>query len=94
MAGLDPQLKFAMGDHIRQMLTDRGWSQEQLAKATGIHPSKLSARLRGVNEFLAGELLAIAAAFDVNLDELFPQSPPPTAEFPLSALRLYELQDA
>jgi len=62
----------AVAINIRERLVRREMTQGQLAIATGMTPTALSARLRGEREFRLSELHAISEALGVRLSDLMP----------------------
>lgn len=73
------------GEAIRTARHTRGWSQQQLADASGLKLVTIK-KLEGGRYQPKGETLRkLAGALDVTMDELAGQ-PPPTVEFPARAL--------
>jgi transcriptional regulator with XRE-family HTH domain len=60
----------ALGNRIRQLRTERGWRQIDLAEETGIHENHVSELELGRKEICLRTLQTIAKAFDLNLAEL------------------------
>ena len=64
-------------NEIRQLRQERDWSLAHLAKATGIHSSRLSTIERGLAIVVsARDQARIADALGVAVEEAFPSYPP------------------
>jgi transcriptional regulator with XRE-family HTH domain len=63
----------ALGQQIRQVRRDRGFSQEDFASEVGIDRSYYGAVERGERNIAAINLMRIAAALQVEVGELFPK---------------------
>ncbi|MFI4990132.1 MAG: helix-turn-helix domain-containing protein [Solirubrobacterales bacterium] len=59
----------ALGQAIRQIRTDRGLSQEEVANAADLHPTWLS-HIEGGRNPAWGTIRRIAAALDIEVSEL------------------------
>jgi len=58
-------------DNIKLLLSFRGWSQETLAKKSGISIATFKRKLRNNNGWTLLEATAIANALGVSVEELF-----------------------
>ena len=59
-----------IGQRIRDLRTERGISQQALAKAIGVSQKAIDYWERGVNEPVASNILSLALFFGVTTDEL------------------------
>ena len=71
----DQQAKRNIAGNLDRLLSDRGWTQTALAKATGDDQSRISQLLRQQHMPGAGLLGRIAEAFDVSVDRLLAVPP-------------------
>jgi transcriptional regulator with XRE-family HTH domain len=55
---------------VRELLRERGWSQAQLAEASGVAAAVLSRVLRGEREWRSEHVAGVAAAFAMTPEEL------------------------
>jgi transcriptional regulator with XRE-family HTH domain len=55
---------------VVRLRKERGWKQVTLARQTGLRCARLSYLERGIQRFRVSELLAVAAAFGLSVDEL------------------------
>ena len=55
---------------LRGRIREYGLTQEQLAKAVGIHKGTLSAKLNGQYSFTASEMLSIGEALNIPANEI------------------------
>jgi transcriptional regulator with XRE-family HTH domain len=60
----------AFGERVRELRTERGWSQERLAEAADLNVIQLSNLERGANEPKLSTILRLAAAFRITASEL------------------------
>ena len=60
----------ALGQRIRQLRTERGWRQIDLAEETGIHENYVSELEMGQKEICLRTLQAVARAFGLPVAEL------------------------
>ncbi len=60
----------ALGERIRQLRTDRGWRQIDLAEETGIHENYVSDLELGRKEICLRTLQTLATAFKMTASEL------------------------
>lgn len=68
----DPiQIRKKLGQLIRRLREQRGWSQEELANATGFGRSFTSAIERGTKDIRISTLVRLANIFDLHLRQLF-----------------------
>ena len=58
------------GDRVRELRKDCGWSQEELAQASGLDRSYMGSVERGERNIALRNLEAIALAFEISLSEL------------------------
>lgn len=59
-----------LSDRVRQLLKDRGWSQAQLAQASGLDPSVLSRLLGGERPWGTEHIACVAAAMSKTPEQL------------------------
>ena len=59
-----------IGDRVKQLRTERKWTQAELADRMGIRQKQISAYERGTNIPSAEVLIKMSEAFDVSLDFL------------------------
>ncbi len=59
-----------LGDRIRRLRQERGWSQTQLAQKLQVHQKQISGYERGVHVPQTELLVRLAALFNVSLDFL------------------------
>ncbi len=68
----DPiQIRKKLGELIRRLREQRGWSQEELANATGFGRSFTSSIERGRKDVRISTLVKLANIFGIHLWELF-----------------------
>jgi len=60
----------ALGERIRQLRTERGWRQIDLAEEAGIHENFVSDLEQGKKEACLRTIQTIAKAFDLTVAEL------------------------
>lgn len=60
----------ALGERIRQLRTERGWRQIDLAEETGMHENYVSDLELGRKEICLRMLQTVAAAFDMKTTDL------------------------
>jgi transcriptional regulator with XRE-family HTH domain len=70
MAGEREFLK-ALGRRIRQLRTQRGWSQEHLADRAGLHRTYISSVEQGRRNLAILNVRGLAKAFGLSLAEFF-----------------------
>lgn len=61
----------ALGQRIRDLRLERNWSQEELAKRSGLHRTYISSVEQGKRNLAALNLRGLARAYRINLAELF-----------------------
>ena len=61
---------FAIGENIRNLLIQRGDTQEQLAEAIEVDPTSVSAWMHGRNQPRVDTLWHISKALNVSVDSL------------------------
>jgi len=66
---MPPDVCIQLGERIRQLRKKRGWRQIDLAQHSGIHEVHISDLERGVREVGLRHLVALAAAFELPLNE-------------------------
>ncbi len=71
MQDRDPKLT-AIGERIRQLRRERGFSQEAFAAEAGLDRAYYGGIERGERNVAAINLITIAVALDVEVGELFP----------------------
>jgi transcriptional regulator with XRE-family HTH domain len=59
------------GVRVRQLRTDRGWSQEAFADRAGLHRTYVGSVERGEQNLSLVNIEKLAAALEVSLAELF-----------------------
>jgi transcriptional regulator with XRE-family HTH domain len=67
---VDQQLR-GLGQRIKQLRTERGWSQEEFAEICGVHRTYMGHIERGEKNLSFGSIARVANALDVSLSELF-----------------------
>lgn len=60
----------ALGERIKRLRQERGWSQAQLGQKLGVHQKQISGYERDVHVPSTELLIRISEAFDVSLDYL------------------------
>jgi len=60
-----------VGDKIRNIRKEHGWSQEELAHRAGIHPSHMGQIERGEKSPTIDSIEKIVIALDISFEELF-----------------------
>ena len=61
----------ALGKRIRELRTNKGWSQERLADESGMHRSYMWGVEQGVRNPSLRNLARVADALEVSLSDLF-----------------------
>ncbi len=68
----DPiQIRKTLGELVRTLREQRGWSQEELANATGFGRSFTSSIERGTKDVRISTLVKLANIFEIHLWQLF-----------------------
>jgi transcriptional regulator with XRE-family HTH domain len=67
----DPHLIEKFGRRIRQLRTERGLSQEQLAELTGFHRTYIGMVERGERNISLSNIGAFAETFGMSVSQLF-----------------------
>lgn len=60
-----------LGNRVRRLRTEKGWSQEKLAEKCGLHRTYLGSIERGERNVSLANLSRIARSLGVTLEELF-----------------------
>ena len=60
-----------IGERIKELRIEKGYSQMQLAKQIGVSQKAIDYWERNVNEPKASYIIALVATFDVSFDEFF-----------------------
>ncbi|WP_419145211.1 helix-turn-helix transcriptional regulator [Myxococcus stipitatus] len=63
-----------LGERLRELRLERGFTQEQAAEAIGVHPKHIIKMEQGAANVTVATLVAASAAFNVPLRDLFPDS--------------------
>ncbi len=66
-----PDIRVRFGIRVRQLRTERGWSQEELADRAELHRTYIGAIERGEQNISLLNIEKLAATFDIPLAELF-----------------------
>jgi transcriptional regulator with XRE-family HTH domain len=61
----------AFGDRVRELRLLRGWTQEQLAEAAGLHRTYVTAVERGQRNVSLDAIASIARGLGVAVEQLF-----------------------
>ena len=64
------QLHVRIGQRIRDLRIQRGWSQEDLADVSGLHRTYVGSAERGERNLTVDSLQALAGAFGLTLSQL------------------------
>jgi transcriptional regulator with XRE-family HTH domain len=64
-----------LGQRLRQIRQERGFTQERAAELAGIHPKHLSVVENGAVNVTFSTIAALAVAYKVALGSLFAESP-------------------
>lgn len=68
---MPPDFATSIASRVGTVMKERGLTQERVGDAIGIGQVAVSRRVRGVAPWRAHELVALSAAFDVPLHELY-----------------------
>lgn len=60
-----------LGEKIKELRTEKGMSQMQLAKAIGVSQKAIDYWERSVNEPKASYIIALVKVFNISFDEFF-----------------------
>lgn len=60
-----------IGEKIKELRTEKGWSQSCLAKAIGVSQKAIDYWERNVNEPKSSYIIALVKAFELSYDEFF-----------------------
>jgi len=69
------QLRLDLGDRIRALREQRGWTREQLSQKCGIDPEALAGFERGSDAPAIGELARLAPSLGVDVGSFFARAP-------------------
>ena len=64
-------IRIHLGERVRKLRKEMGWSQENLGERAGLHPTYVGGIERGERNVSLENLSRLAAAFDLSLSELF-----------------------
>lgn len=67
-----------LGNNIRKLRMDKGWTQTELGQKVGVDQKVITSYERGVSNPPLENLLKLAATFEVSLDELAGKVPAKT----------------
>jgi transcriptional regulator with XRE-family HTH domain len=70
-------LERALAARVVALRSARGWKQSFLAARSGLHWQRLSNLERGVHRFRVEEVVALAGAFSLDIDDLLHEIPTP-----------------
>ncbi len=70
------QIRKKLGELVRQLREERGWSQEELANATGFGRSFTSSIERGTKDVRISTLVKLANIFEIQVCQLFMSNGP------------------
>lgn len=70
--GYDKVLCRKFGEKVKELRTDKNFSQEELAFRANISPSYMSAIERGITDTTISTAKRIAKALETNIKNLFP----------------------
>lgn len=68
---MDSSNRKVFGAKIRSLRSDKGWTQEELAERTGLHPSYIGGIERGQRNVGFDNILKLAWALDTTPSDLF-----------------------
>jgi transcriptional regulator with XRE-family HTH domain len=60
-----------LGQRIRELRSQKGWSQEEFAEVCGVHRTYIGHLERGEKNVSFGSIVRVATALNVTLSELF-----------------------
>lgn len=63
--------RMELGNRVRELRQERGWTQERLAEASGIHTTYISGVERGLRNVSIDNVHRLAVALEVSVRELF-----------------------
>lgn len=75
LMGLE-SLQIMIGDNLKKLRKERGWTQKELEDPTGIAQRNISSYEAGKLKPSGRTISRFAAAFEVNVEDLTPKSPP------------------
>ena len=67
----DERFLRALGRRIRELRLAKGWSQEELARRSGLHRTYISSVEQGKRNLAALNLRGLARAYRMSMSELF-----------------------
>jgi transcriptional regulator with XRE-family HTH domain len=65
------QMRWRFARAVRELRTERGWSQEELADRAGLHRTYVSGVERGLRNVSLDNIEKVATALDVRVSHLF-----------------------
>lgn len=68
---MSEDIRHQLGEAIRTLRTQKGWSQEQFAEVTGLHRTYVSAIERGTRNVSLDNIARVSAALRMPVSELF-----------------------
>ena len=75
------KLRHIIGERIKNKRKEKGWTQEQLAEKTGMHPTYVGKMERGDKSATLDSLEKVVNALDLSYVELFKDIQPSSDEF-------------
>ena len=66
-----------LGSRVLELRNERGWNQKELAQRAGIHTTRLSKLERGLGRPSLNEVMGLADALGLRLDDLLGRDGPP-----------------
>ena len=83
-----------LGERIKRLRMERGWSQTQLARKLDVHPKQVSGWERGAHTPTTDALIRVAEALGVSLDYLAFENREATRHADIADLELLEKLEA
>lgn len=71
-------LRYIIGERIKNIRKEKGWTQEQLAEKAGMHPTYIGKAERGEKSLTLDSLENVVNALDITYEELFKYIKPST----------------
>lgn len=72
------KLRYIVGERIKNIRKEKGWTQEQLAEKAGMHPTYIGKLERGEKSLTLDSLENVVNALDMTYEELFKYIKPST----------------